>query len=49
MGTTIDKAMKLNKYQASEILDYGFNSENFYSEEAVNKVKNFYNEILNKI
>ena len=49
MGTTIDKAMKLNKYQASEILDYGFNSENFYSEEEVNKVKNFYNEILNKI
>ena len=49
METSIEKASKLNKYQAGEILDYGFNSDGFYSDEAVNKVKEFYSEILNKI
>ena len=49
MESSIEKASKLNKYQAGEILDYGFNSEGFYSDEQVNKVKEFYTEIINNL
>lgn len=46
LGTTIEKAKKLNKFQAGEILDYCFNSDGIYSEEGIQKVKDHYNNIL---
>lgn len=39
-------AMQFNIYQASEILDYSFNKEGYYTTEEQKKVKNFY---LNKV